>query len=77
MNNQVRIALAQTNAIVGDLEGNFRKTQAYIEKAEKAGAEIVVFPELTIPGYPPEDLVLKKKFISDNRLYLDRLSETN
>ncbi len=77
MNNQVRVALAQTNTIVGDLEGNFRKIQDYIEKAEKIGAEIVVFPELTIPGYPPEDLVLKKKFISDNKLYLDRLSETN
>lgn len=77
MNNQVRVALAQTNTIVGDLEGNFRKIQDYIEKAEKIGAEIVIFPELTIPGYPPEDLVLKKKFISDNKLYLNRLSETN
>lgn len=77
MNNQVRVALAQTNTIVGDLEGNFRKIRDYIEKAEKIGAEIVIFPELTIPGYPPEDLVLKKKFISDNKLYLDRLSETN
>jgi len=77
MNNQVRVALAQTNTIVGDLEGNFRKIQDYIEKAEKIGAEIVIFPELTVPGYPPEDLVLKKKFISDNKLYLNRLSETN
>ncbi len=77
MNIQVRVALAQTNTIVGDLEGNFRKIRDYIEKAEKIGAEIVVFPELTIPGYPPEDLVLKKKFISDNKFYLDRLSETN
>jgi len=77
MNNQVRVALAQTNTIVGDLEGNFRKIRDSIEKAEKIGAEIVIFPELTIPGYPPEDLVLKKKFISDNKLYLDRLSETN
>ena len=77
MNNQVRVALAQTNTIVGDLEGNFRKIRGYIEKAEKIGAEIVIFPELTISGYPPEDLVLKKKFISDNKLYLDRLSETN
>ncbi|MCH7756313.1 NAD+ synthase [candidate division KSB1 bacterium] len=77
MNNRVRVALAQTNTIVGDLEGNFRKIRDYIEKAEKIGAEIVIFPELTIPGYPPEDLVLKKKFISDNKLYLDRLSETN
>ncbi len=77
MNNRVRVALAQTNTIVGDLEGNFRKIRDYIEKAEKIGAEIVIFPELTIPGYPPEDLVLKKKFISDNKFYLDRLSEMN
>jgi len=77
MNHQIRVALAQTNTTVGDLSGNFQKVRAYIDKAEKAGAEIVVFPELTIPGYPPEDLVLKKKFISDNKLYLNRLSETN
>ena len=60
MNHQIRVALAQTNTTVGDLSGNFQKVRAYIDKAEKAGAEIVVFPELTIPGYPPEDLVLKK-----------------
>ena len=77
MNHQIRVALAQTNTTVGDLSGNFQKICDYIDKAEKAGAEIVIFPELTIPGYPPEDLVLKKKFISDNKLYLDRLSETN
>ena len=77
MNHQIRIALAQTNTIVGDLEGNFRKTREYTGKAEKAGAEIIIFPELTIPGYPPEDLVLKQKFISDNKVYLNRLAETN
>lgn len=77
MNHQIRIALAQTNTIVGDLEGNFRKIREYTGKAEKAGAEIIIFPELTIPGYPPEDLVLKQKFISDNKVYLNRLAETN
>lgn len=77
MNNLVRVALAQTNTTVGDLSGNFEKILDYIDRAEKAGAEIVLFPELTIPSYPPEDLVLKSKFISDNRLFLERLATEN
>ncbi|MCX7792847.1 MAG: NAD+ synthase [Thermodesulfovibrionales bacterium] len=62
----VRIALAQINTTVGDLEGNVRKIKAYINKAVERGADIVAFPELSITGYPPEDLLLKPQFIKDN-----------
>lgn len=77
MNPLVRIALAQINSTVGDLEGNCQKILNYIHEAEKAGADIVIFPELAIPGYPPEDLLLKRKFITDNKLYLERLAKEN
>ncbi len=62
----LRIALAQINPTVGDFEGNVSKIIGYIEESGKAGAQIVVFPELSITGYPPEDLLLKPQFIEDN-----------
>jgi NAD+ synthase (glutamine-hydrolysing) len=75
MNTQIRIALAQINPTVGDLEGNTKKIIHYIQKAENAGADIVLFPELAITGYPPEDLLLKPKFITDNLSCLDEISK--
>ncbi len=62
----LRIALAQINPTVGDLDGNVDKIVDHIRKARKAGAGIVAFPELAITGYPPEDLLLKTQFIDDN-----------
>jgi NAD+ synthase (glutamine-hydrolysing) len=62
----LRIALAQINPTVGDFEGNVSKIIDYIKKARKEGADVVAFPELAITGYPPEDLLLKPKFIEDN-----------
>lgn len=62
----LRVALAQVNTTVGDLEGNRRKIAFFTSRAVRAGAHIVVFPELTLTGYPPEDLLLKKYFIEDN-----------
>lgn len=62
----VRIAQAQINTIVGDLCGNRDKILEWIKMAEDAGADIVVFPELALTGYPPEDLLLRPKFIEDN-----------
>ena len=62
----MKIALAQINPTVGALEANAKKIIEYIRKARAKGAELVVFPELAITGYPPEDLVLKPQFISDN-----------
>lgn len=69
----LRLALAQTNSIVGDLEGNFQKIIQYVEKAVKSGADIIAFPELTLVGYPAEDLLLRPEFIDDNLAYLDKL----
>src|SRR5690606_15532709 len=54
-----RIVLAQINTTVGDLEGNARRIIECIEEAQRGSADMVVFPELAISGYPPEDLLLK------------------
>ncbi|HRZ39764.1 MAG TPA: NAD+ synthase [Candidatus Omnitrophota bacterium] len=62
----MRIALAQINTTVGDLKGNSEKIIANIERAKRLGVDCVVFPEMTLCGYPPEDLVLKPHFIADN-----------
>ena len=62
----LRIALAQLNPKVGDLDGNVAKIVAAYDQAETAGCDIVAFPELAITGYPPEDLVLKSGFVADN-----------
>lgn len=61
-----RIALAQINTTVGDLSGNTAKIIEYIGRAHDLGADLVAFPELAITGYPPEDLLLKPRFIQDN-----------
>lgn len=60
----LRIALAQVNLRVGDIAGNSRKILKWTEKARKAQADVVAFPELAISGYPPEDLLLKKHFLT-------------
>ncbi|MBF0594440.1 MAG: NAD+ synthase [Candidatus Omnitrophica bacterium] len=62
----LRIALAQINTTVGDLDGNVRKVLDSCAAARERGADLVVFPELTTTGYPPEDLLLKDHFISGN-----------
>ena len=71
---RLRIALAQINPKVGDLEGNVAKICAAYDEAELAGCDIVAFPELAITGYPPEDLVLKPGFVADNLAALDRVA---
>ena len=66
-----RIALAQINPTVGDLEGNSRKVIEYIERARESQADLIAFPELAIPGYPPEDLLLKPQFLEENRRFME------
>jgi len=66
MKKNLRIAIAQINCTVGDLEGNCKKITEYLQKAKALGVEIISFPELAITGYPPEDLLLKKDFIDNN-----------
>ena len=68
-----RLAMAQINPTVGDLDGNAVKIIAYVDQARKMGADLVAFPELALPGYPPEDLLFKPQFISDNRRVLQRI----
>ncbi|HQY59158.1 MAG: NAD+ synthase [Nitrospira sp.] len=63
----LRIAMAQMNPTVGDIVGNTRSIQAWIKDARRAKADLVVFPELAITGYPPEDLLFKPRFIADTR----------
>ncbi len=62
----LRISMAQINPTVGDLAGNRNKIIDGICRAKKLGADIVAFSELTITGYPPEDLLLKPQFVKDN-----------
>src|SRR4051812_47777280 len=62
----LRVALAQINTTVGDLAGNERKIYASIHQAKVMGADVVAFPELSITGYPPEDLLYKPHFIDAN-----------
>ncbi|MBI5253045.1 MAG: NAD+ synthase [Euryarchaeota archaeon] len=59
--------MAQINPTVGDLNGNAEKIVEYIRKAKKKNADLVVFPELAVTGYPPKDLLLKPSFIRKNR----------
>jgi NAD+ synthase (glutamine-hydrolysing) len=71
---RLRIALAQINPRVGDLEGNLRLVGRWMERAKEAGADLVAFPELALTGYPPEDLLLKPRFLQDSRGALERLA---
>jgi len=70
----MRIALAQLNLTVGDLDGNGTRIAAAITDARAAGAQIVLFPELAVTGYPPEDLLFKEHFLQDARAVIDRLA---
>jgi NAD+ synthase (glutamine-hydrolysing) len=62
----MRVALAQINPTVGDVDGNAAKIADWIGRAREAGAELVILPELCIPGYPAEDLYLKRHFLAAN-----------
>src|SRR5688500_6082433 len=62
----MRIALAQINPTVGDIAGNSRKILEFTDRARRQGAALVVFPELSVIGYPPKDLLLKPQFVEDN-----------
>ena len=65
--------MGQINPTVGDLENNISVISRVYAQASAAGCDLVAFPELSVTGYPPEDLVLKPGFIADNRRALDRL----
>jgi len=71
---RLRVALAQINTTVGDLDGNSALILEALDQAGRAGADIVAFPELTVTGYPPEDLVLRSDFVRDQRAALEKIA---
>ncbi len=70
----MRIALAQIDPTVGDVDGNAAKVAEWIDRAAAAGADLAIFPELCVPGYPAEDLYLKRHFVEANRRAVEELA---
>jgi NAD+ synthase (glutamine-hydrolysing) len=70
----MRLALAQMNTVVGDLDGNRERIVARLEEARDAGADLVLFPELATTGYPPEDLLLRPGFLRAAAMTLDAVA---
>jgi NAD+ synthase (glutamine-hydrolysing) len=75
MHAPLQLALCQLNPTVGDIAGNEAKIVGGIAAAVDAGAQLVLFPELSVTGYPPEDLLLKEHFLADARAALERIAE--
>jgi NAD+ synthase (glutamine-hydrolysing) len=70
----MRLALAQINTVVGDLDGNRHLILSRLEEAREQGAELVLFPELAVTGYPPEDLLLRSSFVRAAAESLDKIA---
>ena len=70
----MRLALAQINTVVGDLDGNRDRILGRLHEARDAGADLVLFPELAVTGYPPEDLLFRPEFLRQARRSLDRIA---
>ena len=70
----MRLALAQINTTVGDLEGNRERILSRLNEAREAAADLVLFPELATTGYPPEDLLLRPGFVRAARSSLERIA---
>jgi len=73
----MKIAMAQVNATVGDLEGNVKKIEDFIAMAKKKNVDLVAFPELAVTGYPPQDLILDREFVRRGKELLDSLIDRN
>jgi NAD+ synthase (glutamine-hydrolysing) len=73
----LRVAMAQINSTVGDLEGNVAKIRKFLSDAKKRQANLVVFPELAVTGYPPQDLLLENSFVEKNKTLLEELIRGN
>ncbi len=74
--NSIRIGLAQMNPTVGDLEGNLRAIRATVARAKRLGVQLLAFPEMMICGYPPEDLLLKPRFLADCEAVLEKAASS-
>lgn len=75
-NVNLRVAIAQMNSVVGDFQHNADRINEFLEEAVQCGADLILFPELALTGYPPEDLLLKKDFIEKNDEILKRLASS-
>ena len=73
-NRTLRIALAQVDTSVGDIDGNAARINDWIGRAREAGAQMVVFPEQTLTGYPAEDLWLKRHFLDTAHRALEEVA---
>ena len=71
----MRIAIAQFNAVVGDFKGNARAISGLCADAVRQGAEMIVFPEMSLCGYPPEDLLFREHFLDNNQLAVEQLAK--
>ena len=72
----LRIAMAQINPVVGDIQGNTDKIKNYIKQAQKENVDVITFPELALTGYPPEDLLFKTHFINDLKKHLEEVTKS-
>src|SRR5215213_8159466 len=70
----MRLALAQINTVVGDLDGNRERIVSRLHEADEAGADLVLFPELAVTGYPPEDLLFRPEFLRQARRSLEAIA---
>ncbi|HWL94031.1 MAG TPA: NAD+ synthase [Phycisphaerae bacterium] len=70
----MKVALGQINPIVGDFAGNLEKMTRFVVDARRAAADLIVFPELSVCGYPPKDLLLKPSFVAANLDFVQRLA---
>ena len=73
----LRVAMAQVNSTVGDLDGNIGKIRKFLVDAKECGADLVVFPELAVTGYPPQDLLLENGFVHKNKKALEAMIAGN
>src|SRR5205807_5700408 len=71
----VKVALGQINPTVGDFSGNAAKMVEFSRRAQASGAGLILFPELSICGYPPRDLVERRAFIATNQETAERIAE--
>ena len=73
----MKVAMAQINSTVGDLEGNVAKIRKFLSEAKSKGADLVLFPELAVMGYPPQDLLLENGFVEKNKKAVKEMIRTN
>ncbi|WP_419924465.1 NAD+ synthase [Candidatus Poriferisocius sp.] len=71
---KLRVALCQINSVVGDIAANTERILAALHAAEESGCHAAVFPELAVTGYPPEDLLLKRRFVADSRQAMEHIA---